>query len=87
MVLAGLCVTVLAAPTAMAAPVSGPALMTRGGGPAAPGWHKAVIGGSAHGMPGWQIALIALAAAFVIAVGDRALTRARAARRAVPGTG
>jgi hypothetical protein len=38
-------------------------------------------------MPGWQIALLALAAALVIAVGDRILTRARAARRPVPGTG
>jgi hypothetical protein len=34
-------------------------------------------------MHGWQIALIALAIALVITVGDRALTRARAARRPV----
>jgi hypothetical protein len=34
-------------------------------------------------MPSWETVLIALATALVITVGDRVLTRARAARRAV----
>ena len=78
----------VAAPAAMAAAAWGPALMTRGAGPPTPAWYKAATtaAGSGHGMSGWEIALIAMATALVISVGDRALTRARAARRPVVGT-
>jgi len=89
---AGLCSALAAAtvagPAAMAATAAGPALMARGAGPATPAWYKAAMttAASGHGMSGWEIALIAMATALVISVGDHALTRARAARRPAVGT-
>jgi hypothetical protein len=82
-VLAGPCVAVLAAP-ALAATTSGPALMTHGGDtPVHAGYRAITTAASTSKMPSWVIALIVIAAALVISVGDRALTRARAARRAL----
>jgi hypothetical protein len=49
--------------------------------------HPAVTVIPAGGMPGWQIALIALAAALVAATAAVFLDRARGSRRAVSTTG
>jgi hypothetical protein len=92
LVVAGLCsvlaAAAVAAPVAMAATAWGPALTSGGAGPPASAWYKAatITSGSGHGMSGWEIALIAMATALVISVGDRAFTGARAARRPVIGT-
>jgi hypothetical protein len=86
--LAGLCVTVPAAPAALAATASGPAPMTPYGGGASVVGHTVIRSiGSGTTMHGWQIALIAMATALVIAIGDRALIRARAARHPLAGAG
>jgi hypothetical protein len=87
MLLTAPCVTALAAPAALAATASGPALMTHGGDAPAHAVYQGVTTASATGMPSWEIALIAIAAALVIGVADRALTRARAARRPAAGPG
>jgi hypothetical protein len=85
-VLAGPCLALLAAPSALAAIASGPALMTHGGdAPAHTGYRAITTAAGTSKMPGWEIALIVIAAALVISIGDRVLTRARAARRALVG--
>ena len=54
------------------------------GGPAVPAPAVRVV--TEGGMPGWQIALIALGAALVAATAAVLLDRARAARQAAPAT-
>jgi hypothetical protein len=85
--LAGLYVAMLAVPAAMAATTSDPAPMAPYGGPPSFARHAAVRTSSTGTMHGWEIALITLAAALVITIGDRVLIRARAAHRPVARTG
>jgi hypothetical protein len=69
-VLAGPCVAVLAALTALAAIASGPGLMTHGGDAPAHTVYRAITtAAGASKMPGWEIALLVIAAALVISIG------------------
>jgi hypothetical protein len=74
-----------AVPAASAAIIPVPADGPYGPAPAAPGGVVRMI--TAGGMPGWQITLIAVAAALVTAATAVLLDRGRAGRRAASTTG
>jgi hypothetical protein len=74
-----------AVPAASAAIIPIPGDGPYGPAPAAPGGTIPVI--TAGGMPGWQITLIAVAAAVVAATAAVILDRARASRRSASATG
>jgi peptidoglycan/LPS O-acetylase OafA/YrhL len=84
--LAGLAATLLAAAAAAPAAFADPVPPIGGGGTVAPPPPAQIV--VAGGMPGWQIALIALGAAVLAAAVAVFLDRARTARRhqTAPGT-
>ncbi len=82
-VIGGLLASVTAATAAFATPVP----VGDGGGPVAPVPATTVRVISAGGMAGWQITLIAVAAALAAATAAVILDRARASRRAASATG
>ena len=72
------------ASAAVVSPASAMIPIPPGGGPAVPAPAIRVV--TEGGMAGWQIALIALAAALVAATAAVLVDRARAARQAAPAT-
>jgi hypothetical protein len=84
MVLAGIAGTLLSFAGATAAIASETTLPPPSGGSGTRAVHPYVHTVVTGGMPGWQISLIAIAAALAAAVAAVMLDRARTARRRVP---